>query len=73
MVARGARSCLDSSCKISHLGAKPVSGGSPPRDSRRRGVREVSTGALAQEEARELIFVALLSLNTRKVENVIIR
>jgi len=72
MVAKGARSCLDSSCKISHFGAKPESGGRPPRDNRRRGVRAVSTGVFDQEVVRELMVVALLSLNTRKVENVII-
>jgi len=52
---------------------KPVSGGSPPKDRRTRGVRAVSAGALDQEVARALMFVVLLSLNTRKIEKVMIR
>ena len=72
-MAVGARSCLVSSWRISHFGMKPVSGGRPPRESRTRGVREVSAGALAHEIARVLILVALFSLNTRNVENVIMR
>ena len=71
MVAVGARSCLVSSCRISHFGMKPVSGGSPPRERRIRGVREVSIGAFVQEVASALMLVALFSLNTRNVENVI--
>lgn len=62
-----------SSCRISHFGIKPVSGGRPPNDSKIRGVREVSAGILAQEMARVLILVDLLSLNTRNVENVMTR
>lgn len=68
-----ARSCFVSSCRISHLGMKPVSGGRPPRDRRIRGVRDVRMGALAQEVARALIVVVLLSINTRKVEEVMMR
>lgn len=68
-----ARSCFVSSCRISHFGMKPVSGGRPPRDRRIRGVRDVRIGALAQDVANELIVVVLLSINTRKVEEVIIR
>lgn len=49
---------------------KPVSGGSPPRERRIRGAREVITGVLDQEVAREFTFVALLILNTRNVEKV---
>lgn len=52
---------------------KPVRGGRPPRESRMRGVRAVRTGAFAQDVARVLIFVDLLSLNTRNVEDVIMR
>lgn len=51
----------------------PVSGGRPPRDSRTKGAREVSAGAFAHEVARELMLVDLFSLNTRNVENVIIK
>lgn len=38
-----------------------------------RGVRAVRAGVFAQEVASELMFVALLSLNTRKVENVMMK
>lgn len=38
---------------------KPESGGRPPRERRRRGVRAVSAGVLAQVVARVLILVAL--------------
>lgn len=69
-MAVGAKSCLASSCKISHFGINPVSGGRPPRDSSTKGAREVSAGAFAHEVARELIFVDLFNLNTRNVENV---
>ena len=52
---------------------KPVSGGSPPRDRRISGVREVITGIFAQEEARVLMLVDLFSLKTRNAENVMIK
>lgn len=48
----------------------PVKGGSPPSERRTRGVRQVRAGAFVQEVARALMLVALLSLKTRKVENV---
>lgn len=51
----------------------PVRGGRPPRESRIRGVREVSAGALAQERARELMLVEAFSLKIRNVAVVIIR
>lgn len=73
MVAVRARSCLVSSCRISHFGMKPVSGGRPPSDRRMRGMREVRMGALAHEVARELIVVVLFSINTRKEEEVMMR
>lgn len=38
-----------------------------------RGVRAVRAGAFAQDVARVLILVDLLSLNTRNVESVIMR
>lgn len=65
--------CLVSSCRINHLGANPVNGGRPPRESSISGVRAVRTGVFAQEVARVLMFVELLSLKTRNVENVIIK
>lgn len=69
-MATGARSCLDSSCRMSHFGIKPVSGGRPPNERRRRGVRAVSAGVFVQEVASMLMFVALFSLNVRKAEHV---
>lgn len=70
MVAMGARSCFVSSCRISHFGINPVSGGRPPSERRTRGVRVVMAGAFVHEVASELILVALLSLKIRNVENV---
>jgi len=70
MVAVRAKPCFVSSCRISHFGMKPVSGGKPPRESRAKGVRDVRAGALAQEVARVLMFVELVSLNTRNSEDV---
>ena len=55
------------------MGIKPVSGGSPPNDSKIRGARDVRAGAFVQEVASVLMFVALFSLNTRKAENVIMK
>lgn len=49
----------------------PESGGRPPRDIRIRGVKAISVGILVEEMARVLILVELLSLNTRKIEKVI--
>lgn len=62
-----------SSCRISHFGMKPVSGGKPPSDKRMRGIREVRMGVLAHEVAKELIVVVLFSINTRKEEEVMMR
>lgn len=66
-------SCLVSSCRISHFGIKPVRGGRPPRERRIRGAKHVNAGDLVHEMARVLMLVDLLSLNTRKVEDVIMR
>lgn len=52
---------------------KPVRGGKPPSERSTKGVKAVSAGALVEEMASALMFVALLNLNTRKVENVIIK
>lgn len=68
----GARSCLESSWRISHFGIKPERGGRPPRDSRTRGVRAVSAGAFVQEALSMLMLVELFNLNTRNVENVMV-
>lgn len=60
-----------SSWRISHLGAKPVRGGRPPRERRIRGARLVRAGTLVQEVASVLMLVELEALNVRKVEDVI--
>lgn len=58
---------------MSHLGIKPVNGGSPPRDKRMRGVIAVNAGAFTQARDSALMFVELYSLNRMNAENVIIR
>lgn len=50
-----------------------MSGGRPPRERRMRGARAVSVGALVQDEASWLMLVDWFNLNTRKVEDVIIK
>lgn len=65
--------CFESSRMIIHLGIKPVRGGRPPRASNIRGIIEVSAGVLVHDSVRELMFVELLSLNVRKVAEVIIK
>lgn len=72
-MAVGASSCLVSSWRISHFGIKPVNGGRPPKDSRMRGVRDVSAGVFVHEMASVLMLVDLFSLNTRNVEEVIMK
>lgn len=72
-MAVGARSCLVSSCKISHFGMKPVNGGRPPRDRRTKGAREVRAGVFAQEAAKELTVNELFSLKVRNAENVMMK
>jgi len=54
------------------LGIKPERGGSPPRDRSERGTRAVRVGDLVHEVAKELMFVAPLSLKVRKVVDVIV-
>lgn len=49
-----------SSCRISHLGRKPVMGGRPPRERSNRGEAVVRRGALAHDVAKVLTVVALL-------------
>ena len=71
IVAVSGRSCLVSSCRISHLGANPVRGGRPPRESRIRGASPVRAGVLAHEVARVLILKASDVLNVRNAEEVI--
>ena len=57
---------LVSSCRISHFGMNPVKGGSPPSDSRTKGVAVVRIGALAHDVVRALIVVVLFRVKMRK-------
>jgi len=70
MVAVRGRSCLVSSWRMSHFGAKPVRGGRPPNERRMRGARPVRAGALAHAVARVLMFVEPEALNVRNAEEV---
>lgn len=62
--------CIVSSCRISHFGIKPVSGGRPPRERSIRVVVEAIRGAFDQVCASVLIFVVARSLNVRKAVDV---
>jgi len=57
---------------MSHLGAKPVRGGRPPRERRIRGASPARIGVFAQEVAKVLMLVELEVLNVRNVAEVII-
>lgn len=70
-MAVSGRAWAVSSCRISHLGMKPVRGGRPPKDSSARVVVIVMIGALVQLIARVLIFVVAITLNVRKAADVI--
>lgn len=72
IVAVRGRSCFVNSCRISHFGMKPVSGGRPPSESKRRAVVDTIVGAFGQVRARVLIFVADRSLRVKKAALVII-
>lgn len=69
-VAKRGSPCLVNSCKISHLGMKPVRGGRPARDRRTMGAKAVRRGAFVQEIESVLIERAPLILKIRKVEEV---
>lgn len=71
MVAVRGSCCFVSSCRISHFGIKPVSGGRPPRDSRVSIVVTVITGVFDQVRANVLIFVVIRYLNVMKAVPVI--
>lgn len=62
-----------SSVRIIHFGRNPDRGGNPPSDNKIRGVRAVRAGALAQEQARELILREEVSLKVRNVAEVMTR
>ena len=69
-MAVSTRPCLVSSSRMNHFGINPESGGSPPSESRIKGVREVIMGVLAEEVAKALIVVELFNLKTMNAENV---
>lgn len=56
MAVRG-RPCLVSSCRMSHLGIKPVRGGRPPSERRMRGAMAVMAGILVHVVARVLMLL----------------
>lgn len=64
------RPCFAISCKISHFGINPVSGGSPPNDSSTRAVVAVRVGLFGQIIARVLIFVADADFRVRNAAEV---
>lgn len=72
MVAGRMRSCLVSSCRISHLGKKPESGGRPPKESNVINAMMVSKGDFVVEGVRELILVQLNMLRRRNMGMVMI-
>lgn len=72
IVAVSGRFCVVSSCRISHFGMKPVSGGRPPRDRSVRAAVEVMIGVFGQAIASVLIFVAEVNLNVRNAAAVVI-
>ena len=65
VTAVGAISCLASSCMMNHLGRKPVSGGSPARDSRTSIKEAFSTGVFVQEIINVESFMALILFKVR--------
>lgn len=65
------RPCLVSSCRINHLGMKPVRGGSPPSESSRRAARAARLGVLAQARAKVLILVEEVDFRVRNAAEVI--
>lgn len=70
MAVRG-RLCFANSCRISHFGIKPVSGGSPPSDSNTRAVVVVKIGLFDQTTARVLTFVVDETFRVRNAADVI--
>lgn len=70
-MARRGRPCVASSCRISHFGINPVSGGSPPSDNSTRAAAVVKIGLLDQMVARVPIFVEDEALKVRNAEDVI--
>ena len=61
-----------SSCKINHLGIKPVRGGSPPRDKSVRRTAVVMGADLFHRFVSDLIFVTDAKLSIRNRVSVVI-
>lgn len=64
------RFCFASSCRISHFGINPVSGGRPPSDNSTRAVVVVRIGLFDQIIERVLIFVAVDVFRVRNAADV---
>lgn len=58
---------------MNHLGAKPESGGRPPRDRRAIGVRAVNIGMLNIARAKPLMLRAFKILSVKKMVEVTMR
>lgn len=72
-VAVVGRLCMVNSCRVSHFGIKPVSGGSPPKDISKIKRKVEVGGEIVQEVVRSLIFFAVVSIRVIKVVVVIKR
>lgn len=61
-----------SSCTITHLGRKPVSGGSPPRDRRDVRIIRVIVGLLFHriDRVSVVVFVLMLSMVNKVMVNI---
>lgn len=71
-MARAGKFCLVSSCKISHFGINPVSGGRPPNASRASIAVIVAIGVFAHFVDRVLIFVADRVISVKNAVDVIV-
>lgn len=63
VVASGAMFCDNNSSRVSHLGRKPVSGGSPPSDSRVIIVSAVSIGDVVHVVIKSLVVFIEVVIN----------
>lgn len=70
-MAAAGRFCFANSCRISHFGMNPVSGGRPPSDNSTRAVVVVRIGLFDQTIERVLIFVADDVFRVRNAADVI--
>lgn len=61
---------LISSCKISHLGMKPVRGGRPPKDRRVSRMMMVVVADLFHRPPKDLILVTFDRLSVRNMVRV---